>query len=495
MELLLFHLEIAGIAALVVGLHALRPRFGLAPLYMGLGLVLAYMMIAARLKLSAPVLGGETTLYTSVAFLPPLLVGVALLYTLEGTREAQRFLVTVVAIKILLNVLKWLMAERLQGPGIDVTLFGRERWLGVDLWATAVSTGAIVAAACAIVVVYQGLLNLWQRVPIWLALAVALVAAMLTDALVFAGLTGRIATLQTHIVAKLSTGLAVSIPAAVYINWRLSRAPADARRGVLERGALDIVDLRRQLRTMRADLSRKQAEFDHLKHLFSRYVVPDVVDELLADTSQFDLDGEVRDVTVLFSNIRGYSILSARMGPTDVIGLINRYFGAMSAVVDAERGTIIEFEGDAILVVFGAPLQQPDHADRAVRAAVAMHRAAEKLDAELRDDGTSELWRDLGVTEFGIRIGIHSGEVVVGNVGSQTRTKYAVIGDTVNIAARVEQMNKKLHTGMLFTGATVERMSAARPDQKSLGMQPVRGRAEDVEVFGIDGIVVGQPPE
>jgi adenylate cyclase len=258
----------------------------------------------------------------------------------------------------------------------------------------------------------------------------------------------------------------------------------------LERSAFDIVGLRRQLRTLRADLSQKKADYEHLKHVFGRYVVPDVVDELLADTSQFDLSGEVRDVTVLFSNIRGYSTLSGRMGPTAVIDLLNRYFGAMSGVIDGERGTIIEFEGDAILVVFGAPLQQPDHADRALRTAVGMNAAARQLNEDMRADGSSEPWRDL-MSEFGIRIGIHSGEVVVGNVGSETRTKYAVIGDTVNIAARVEQMNKKLHTGVLFTGATVSRLGTPRDDVKSLGKQAVRGRAEDVEVFTIQGIPGG----
>ena len=490
MELLLFHFEIAGVAALIVGLHALRSRFGLAPLYMGMGLLLAYMMIAARLKLDAPVLGGATTLYTSVAFLPPLLVGVAVLYTLEGTREAQRMLVTIVAIKLLISVLKWLMAERLLAPDIDATLFGRGRWVHIDLWSTAVSTGAIVVAGCAIVVVYQAALNQTSRVPIWLALTLALLAATLADALLFAGLTGRLATMQAHVVGKLSTGLAACIPAALYINWRLNRAPAAARRGVLERSAFDIVVLRRQLRTLRADLSQKKADYEHLKHVFGRYVVPDVVDELLADTSQFDLSGEVRDVTVLFSNIRGYSTLSGRMGPTAVIDLLNRYFGAMSGVIDGERGTIIEFEGDAILVVFGAPLQQPDHADRALRTAVGMNAAARQLNEDMRADGSSEPWRDL-MSEFGIRIGIHSGEVVVGNVGSETRTKYAVIGDAVNIAARVEQMNKKLHTGVLFTGATVSRLGTPRDDVKSLGKQAVRGRAEDVEVFTIQGIPGG----
>lgn len=480
---LIFHCEVAGIAALVVGLYALRGRFGLSPLYMGLGILLAYMMIAARLRLDVPVPGGGSVLYTSVVFLPPVLVAMALVYTLEGTREARRLLVTVVLIKIALNVLKWVTALRLLRPGVDLTGFGRDRWVAMDPAATAVSTLAIALASLAIIVVYQWLMNRRARVPIWLALTAALVTAMLVDAVVFAGLTGRLANLEANLIGKLTTGLAAAVPTALFINWRLARAPAAARLGVLERGAFDIVGMRQRLLAMRADLTRSQAEYDHLRDVFGRYVVPDVVDELLRDTSKFDLSGEVRDVTVLFTNITEYSALSARMGPVQVIDLLNRYFGAMTGVIDAERGTIIEFEGDAILVVFGAPLQQPDHADRALRAAVQMLQACARLSAEFDADGTSANWQDLGSGEFAMRVGIHSGEVVVGNVGSETRTKYAVIGDTVNIAARVEQMNKRLNTNLLLTGATARRLSGGLELLSPLGSQPVRGRAEGVSVY------------
>lgn len=485
MDLLVFHCEITLLAAGVVAVYALRGRFGMAPLYMGLGILLAYMMIAARLKLDVTVFGVDPVGYTSVVFLPQVLVAMALVYTLEGTSEARRLLVTVVLIKIVLNLLKWVTAHRLLQPGVELSEFGRGRWVNIDMGSTAASTLAIVLAALAIVVVYQWLMNRHLRVPIWVALTVALVAAMLVDALAFAGLTGRLASLDSRLPAKLSTGLAAALPAAAFIGWRLGKVSTEVRQGVLERGALDIVGLRQRLRTMRADLLRSVAEYDHLKQLFGRYVVPDVVDELLRDTSQFDLSGEVRDVTVLFSNIEGYSALSARMGAVEIIDLLNRYFGAMSEVIDAERGTIIEFEGDAILVVYGAPLQQPDHADRALRTAVAMQAACAELSAALEADGTAKSWRDLGIGPFAIRIGVHSGEVVVGNVGSETRTKYAVIGDTVNIAARVEQMNKRLHTGLLFTGATVSRLLQARDDLKPLGRQPVRGRAEGVDVYTV----------
>lgn len=489
MELLLFHAELVGLSMMVVGLYALRPRLGLAPIYMGLGLILSYMMIAGHLRLYVPVAGSDARVnYTSLCFLPLVLVGIALVYTLEGTSEARRLLGTVVVIKVMMNVLKWVMSFRLTEPGVDITILGREGWAQVELWPTTVSTVAIVAAAAAIVVVYQALINLTDRMPVVVALSVALVSAMLTDAVVFAGLSGWLGRLNAHMLGKLTSGIAVSVPAALFIAWKLRKESAATRRGVLERGTFEIVGLRRQIHSMQADLSRHKAEFDHLKHVFGRYVVPDVVDELLRDTSQLELGGQVRDVTILFSDIRGYSTLSEHMTPTETIDLLNRYFGAMSKVIDAERGTIIEFEGDAILAVFGAPLEQPDHADRAVRTAIAMHAEVERLNRTWTADGTAHHWLELGLADFRIRIGIHSGQVVVGNVGSETRTKYAVIGDTVNTAARVEQLNKALRSRMLFTRPVLDRLAEPPAGLIDMGSHAVRGRAEAVEVYTVDGM-------
>jgi class 3 adenylate cyclase len=453
-----------------------------------MGLLLAFMMVSGHLKLFVAVLGGGQAYFPSLFFLPLILVGIALVYTLEGTGEARRVLGAIVITKALINILKWVMSLRLLHPDVDASLYGREAWAQVGLMSTVISTLAILLAASAIIVVYQAMLNAWSGMPVFVALTVALVAAMLTDAVVFAGLSGWLSRLNTHMVGKLTAGLAASLPAALYISWRLAREPADVRRGVLERGAFEIVGLRRQLSAVSADLSRRKEEFDHLKGVFGRYVVADVVDELLSDTSQLELGGEVRDVTILFSDIRAYSSLSEAMSPTQVIELLNRYFGAMSTVIDAERGTIIEFEGDAILAVFGAPIHQVDHADRATRTALAMQHALVVLNEEWRVDGTARHWHALGLDDFRIRIGVHSGEVVVGNIGSETRTKYAVIGDTVNASAGVEQLNKKLETRLLLTAATVARLQTSRDDLLPQGSHPLRAGAEPVEVYTIAGM-------
>ncbi len=473
MDLLLFHVEIATLSAAMVGLYALRGRLGLAPLYLAAGLLMGFMVIGARIRIPAPVWGAAGhERYVSMGHLPLLLVTVALIYTLEGTREARRVVAGIVLVKVLVNVLKALVAWRLLDSGIDLEAHGRGRWLRVGLRSSAVSTFAILCACTTMVVAYQGGLNfarrLRLRLPFVIPLAVALVAAMLVDGTVYAALTGRLHKLNAYVVGKFFAGFAVAVPAATYIGWQLRRTPRDVRR---------------QLSRTREALSQSQAQFDHLKDVFGRYVVPDVVDEILADASQLELGGAVREVTILFADIRGYSTLSEQMSPTEVIDLLNRYFSAMSQILDAERGTIIEFEGDAILAVFGAPLHQPDHAARAVRTAERMLAEVQVLNTRWEADGTAQHWQRLSIPEFRIRIGVHSGPVVVGNIGSETRTKYAVIGDTVNTAARIEQMNKKLSTWGLISASTVAMAGDVASGWRSLGSQDVRGRREGVEVF------------
>lgn len=483
-DLLAFHVEIALLSAGLAGLHALRPRLGLTPLLVATGLLLGFMLIGARLMVPAPVIGGASVRYASLALLPLLLVAVALVYTLEGTQQARRLVVGIVIGKGLVNLLKALLAFRLAASDVDLQLVGGQRWLDVRLGSSIASTVAILGACMVLVVVYQALLNL-RRMPLLVALAAALVAALLSDGIVYAAFSGKLDRIDWHLLGKLSAGFAVALPASMYIARELRQSPDDVRRGVRERGAFELVDLRRRVARLREQLDRRGAELAHLKHVFGRYVVPDVVEELLADAGQLELGGEVREVSILFSDIRGYSTLSEAMSPTDTIRLLNDYFGAMSRVLDRHRGTIIEFEGDAILAVFGAPLRQDDHADRALQAACEMQAAVVRQNQLWERDGTARHWRTLDLDRFRIRVGVHTGTVVVGNVGSETRTKYAVIGDAVNIASRIEQMNKRLQTEILLSRATVDALREEVAGLRSLGAQEVRGRKETVEVFTI----------
>ena len=144
---------------------------------------------------------------------------------------------------------------------------------------------------------------------------------------------------------------------------------------------------------------------------------------------------------------------------------------------------INEFEGDAVLAVFGAPLPMEDHANRAIDAAHGMLAAVDDLNVEWDADGTSETWRAVGIDRLAIRIGLHSGPVVAGNIGSQARIKYAVIGDTVNTASRVEGLNKTLETSVLLTGATRALATTKHVTFEDLGEHHVKGRTEPVHVF------------
>jgi adenylate cyclase len=174
-------------------------------------------------------------------------------------------------------------------------------------------------------------------------------------------------------------------------------------------------------------------EREFIRDTLGRYVSEAVARKLLADRTRASLSGEVREVTVLFTDLRGYSTLAEQLPPAAVVTLLNRYLGAMTEVIQAHDGVVIEFLGDGILAVFGAPDALPDHPAAALRCTIAMASRLERLNAD--GDIPAKLIQ---------RAGIHTGPVVAGNLGSPRRMKYAVIGDTVNVAARLEQLNKEL---------------------------------------------------
>jgi class 3 adenylate cyclase len=166
-----------------------------------------------------------------------------------------------------------------------------------------------------------------------------------------------------------------------------------------------------------------------IRETFGRYLSNAVVASLLESPTGLELGGVRRHVTILMSDLRGFTSLVGRLAPEQVVTIINRYLGAMVDVILQYEGTINEFIGDAIFVIFGAPLWWPDHAQRAVACAVAMQLAMTSVNAQNQRDGLPEV-------EMGI--GVNTGEVVVGNLGSQKRTKYGVLGTHVNLTSRIE---------------------------------------------------------
>ena len=191
-------------------------------------------------------------------------------------------------------------------------------------------------------------------------------------------------------------------------------------------------------------------------------------------------------VTVLFSDLRGYSTISEQLPPVQVVEMLNTYLGAMNLLIDAHHGCVIEFFGDGILAVFGAPYHMSDHSEQAVLCAMEMRERLILLNQEWKNSEVSRFLKGCGMDQLGVRIGIHTGRVVAGNLGSPTRMKYAVIGDTVNVAARLETLNKELGTDILVSGE----VHAHLPDEIAKNMQAhgqhkVKGREQSVLVYSI----------
>src|SRR5262245_26332613 len=189
---------------------------------------------------------------------------------------------------------------------------------------------------------------------------------------------------------------------------------------------LTVDELRRNLAEKNVELARAH---ELVRRAFGRYVSEEVAATILQSPEGLELGGEEREVTILMSDLRGFTALAARLTPHEVIEFLNLYLEAMVDVISRYEGTIDEIIGDAILVIFGAPLACDDHAAQAVACGLAMQLAIREVNGRLAAKGAAEL-------EMGI--GIHTGPVIVGNIGSLRRTKYAAVGSNVNLAGRSE---------------------------------------------------------
>src|SRR5262249_21507432 len=223
-------------------------------------------------------------------------------------------------------------------------------------------------------------------------------------------------------------------------------------------------------------MARSLREKEMIKHAFTRYVAREVVEEILKDPEHLVLTGERREATVLFCDIRGFTPMSERMSPEDVVLLLNEFYTLMIETVFKHDGTLDKFLGDAVMAVFGAPIAHPDHAVRAVRTAIAMQQAVAGLGARRRV---------AGLDAFEVGIGVALGEVVAGTVGTEERMEYTVIGDSVNVAARLQDRAKA--GSILLSRRTYEAVSDLI-DAKSLGAMKVRGKEEEIEVYEVRGL-------
>ena len=212
-----------------------------------------------------------------------------------------------------------------------------------------------------------------------------------------------------------------------------------------------------------------------VKKLFSRYVSKDVFDQLVADPTRAALGGSRRRMTVLFSDIRGFTTMSEKGSPEAVVAQLNELFTRMVAVVFANRGTVDKFVGDMIMALYGAPLDDADHAEHAVRTALAMIATLQEMNRE---------WAAAGKPQLDIGIGINTGEMIAGNVGSESIMSYTVIGDAVNLGARLESLNKDYGTRIIISEATRSALKG-RYDIHPLGDVVVKGKSTPVAIFEV----------
>jgi len=177
-----------------------------------------------------------------------------------------------------------------------------------------------------------------------------------------------------------------------------------------------------------------------LHSAFSRYLSPQVLSEIIADPSKLNLGGEKREMTAIFTDVQGFSTFSEKLDPTQLVRLLNKYLTAMSNIIMENIGTIDKYEGDAIIAFFGAPLTRADHAALACRSSIAMKRAEVELNKIFLEEGLIQM-------PIFTRIGINTGDMVVGNMGAENKMDYTIMGNAVNLAARLEGVNKYYKTG------------------------------------------------
>lgn len=211
----------------------------------------------------------------------------------------------------------------------------------------------------------------------------------------------------------------------------------------------------------------------YIKNAFKQYLSPAVIERLVEHPDKLALGGEARELSIFFSDVQGFTSISERLSPQDLTALLNDYLTAMTDIILSEGGTIDKYEGDAIIAFWNAPLDVPDHALRAVRAAL---RCGRKL-IELRPGFKERTGRDIYA-----RIGINTGAVVVGNMGSSQRFDYTFLGDAGNLASRLEGINKQFGTYVMTSEYTLSRLQGEFA-MRELSRVRVVGRAEAVRVY------------
>lgn len=347
---------------------------------------------------------------------------------------------------------------------IGVTAVGLKDVFAVPLGETGAMSGPTIHANVADMILSGRVIN---RLPLWLCVLLALLVSVVARYAVMparvslgvAGAVGLFAAVHLGGVAAFGRGVWVPLVPAT-LGWVLATGSGFAYQYLVEG---------REKRQVRG--------------LFSRYLSKDVYDQVLANPSLAELGGKRRQMSVLFSDMRGFTSLSERGDPEALVQQLNEYFSRMVDVVFEHRGTLDKFVGDMVMALYGAPLDDEDHAEHAVATAVAMVGALEELNRG---------WAAEGRPTLGIGIGINSGEMIAGTIGSRQVRSYTVIGDAVNLGARLESLNKEYGTSIIISEATRLQLRTAWP-LRPLGSVVVKGKSVAVDIYEVV-VDAGQVP-
>ncbi len=212
-----------------------------------------------------------------------------------------------------------------------------------------------------------------------------------------------------------------------------------------------------------------------VKRLFGRYVSKDVFDQLMADPNSAELGGKRREMSVLFSDIRGFTTVTEKGDAEALVAQLNEYFSRMVEIVFRHKGTVDKFVGDMVMALYGAPVDDPQHAEHAVATAVEMVRELGELNRK---------WAERGLPRLDIGIGVNSGDMIAGNIGSSSIMSYTVIGDNVNLGSRLESLNKEFGSRIIISDASRTRLTG-NYDLRPLGDVVVKGKTRPVAIFEV----------
>ncbi|MBI3926647.1 MAG: GAF domain-containing protein [Armatimonadetes bacterium] len=255
----------------------------------------------------------------------------------------------------------------------------------------------------------------------------------------------------------------------IYLDNRL-------KRGAFVDADLELIRALADQATLAVMHARLREERNRARQFLERYVSPQVASALLESEEGPFLSAQAVDATILFADVVGFTSLAQKRPPEQVLGLLNDHFTRLVEIVFAEGGTVKQFAGDELMAIFGAPVAYPDHVARACRAAVAMCDAVSRWQKERETRG---------LAAFGVKVGLHTGKVVVGSLGSPQRMEYAAVGDVVNTSSRIMQLCSAhgLVNAVLVSQDVVERCEWMKAWFRPLGLEALKGRDSPVSVF------------